>query len=66
MKEVEMFRKKFKCFNKDGVELWGDFNSLKTQQLAIKFKMCKEKPICEDEEVIKDWLKGKYILILYN
>ena len=61
-----MFRKKFKCFDKDSVEIWGDYNSYKTQQLAIKFKMCEGKPICEDKEDIIEWLKGKYILILYN
>ena len=28
--------------------------------------MCKNKTICESEENIRQWLRGKYILLLYN
>ena len=64
--EVQLFRNKFKCFKKSSVELWGDFNSARAQQLTVKFKMCEGKSICESKENIREWLKGKYILLLYN
>ena len=38
--EVETFKKKFKCVDKKYLEIWGDYNSAKAQQLAFKFKMC--------------------------
>ena len=60
------FRKKFKCIKKEDLVTWGDYNSASAQQIAIKFKMCVNKTICESEENIREWIKGKYILLLYN
>ena len=37
--EMLTFRKKFKCVDREELVIWGDFNSKKAQQLAIKFKM---------------------------
>ena len=56
--EVQLYRKKFKCFKKESAELWGDFNSARAQQLTVKFKMCKsEEPgVCESEANIREWL----------
>lgn len=34
-------------------------------QLAVRFKMC-EGEGCESEEAIREWLKRKYIVIIYN
>ena len=45
--------------------IWGDYNSKKAQQISIKFKMC-EGDGCESEDNIKEWLKGKFIVLLYN
>lgn len=28
--------------------------------------MCEGKPICKTEREIRDWLSGKYIVLLYN
>ena len=75
-----MFRKKFKCVPNKDLNIWGDYNSKKAQQLAYKFKFCQEKDDegnivlgrdgnpkkCESEEDIRTYLRGKYILLLYN
>ena len=45
--------------------IWGNYNSVKAQQIAIKFKMCTGDG-CDSEEEIRNWLKKKYIYILYN
>ena len=48
------------------MKVWGDYNSAKAQQLAIKFKMCEGRADCESEASTREWLRGKYILLLYN
>ena len=66
LNEVKTNRKKFKCINKADLEIWGDYNSKSAQQIAIKFKMCEGYDYCEKKEDIREWLRGKYILLLYN
>lgn len=63
--EVTTWKKKFKCIDEKDMVIWGDYNSPKAQQLSVKFKMC-EGDGCEDEEVIKKWLAGKFIILLSN
>lgn len=48
------------------MEIWGDYNSAKAQQIAISFKMCEGLPNCESKETIREWLRGKYIVLIYN
>ena len=66
--EVMTYRKKFKCISKEDTVIWGDYNSAKTQQLAIRFRMCEggEANGCKKEEEIRDWLRRKYIVLMYN
>ena len=35
-------------------------------QVAVNFRMCVGKSICKSEREIRDWLSGKYIVLLYN
>lgn len=60
------YKKKFKCIDRDELTIWGDYNSAAAQQLAIKFKFCEGHDYCETPEKIREWLRGKYILLLYN
>ena len=50
------------------MSIWGDYNSVKGQQLAIRFRMCEGGPEkgCESEENIRKWLQRKFIVIIYN
>ena len=71
-KEVETWKKKFKCIPRKDIVIWGDYNSAKAQQIAVKFEMCdstKERfagVTCESQQDIQNWLKRKFIIILYN
>ena len=65
MGELLTYRDKFRCIDADDLQIWGDYNSAKAQQLAIRFKMCQGEG-CESEENIREWLKRKYIVIVYN
>ena len=64
--EILTYRKKFKCINRKDLSIWGDYNSAKAQQIAIKFKMCEGRPDCESVEATREWLRGKFIILLYN
>ena len=61
-----MWKKKFKCANKEEYEIWGDFHSGKAQELKINFKMCYGLPDCKTEEEIKHWLSDMYIVMVYK
>ena len=66
--EFNTYRKKFKCIDNDSMIIWGDYNSKKAQQISIKFKMCEGGIAngCETKDNILEWLKGKFIVLLYN
>ena len=63
---MDFYQKKFKCPNPDQVKIWGDYNSLATQQLSVRFRMCVGHDYCESEENIREWLKRKFVLIAFN
>lgn len=48
------------------LELWGDYNSSKGQQLIFSFKMCTGHDYCKKETEIREWLRGKFIVVLHN
>ena len=65
---MDTYRKKFKCVDPEDLIIWGDYNSRRAQQLAVKFKICDGGPAngCKEKEEILEWIKGKYIVLLYN
>ena len=65
LQEVITWKKKFKCIDKEQLSIQGDYNSSKAQQLFFGFKMC-EGEGCKTQEEIREWLKGTYIVLLYN
>ena len=70
-KEFENDAKRFypvlQCLTNDDAELMGNYNSAAGKQLVITFEICRDKPgVCKDEDVIKLWLKRKFLLILEN
>lgn len=64
--EVKIWKNKFKCVDREQQVIWGDYNSVKAQQIAISFKMCQNETYCESKETILEWLQGKYIVLVYN
>ena len=65
MNEVKTWKKKFKCPNRDQLQLWGDYNSAKAQNLVINWRWCSGDN-CAPVEEARDWLRNKYIVLLYN
>ena len=65
-KEVEIYSRKFKCIDPRDTVIWGDYNSEQAMQIAIKFRMCEGESHCRSRDEIRDWLSGKYIVLLYN
>ena len=64
--EVNTYRKKFKCIDAEHQRIWGEYDSAMAMQLAVKFHMCKGHSYCKSEREIRDYLSGKYIVLLYN
>lgn len=64
--EVKTYSKKFKCIDNEHMRVWGDYNSAMAMQIAVKFHMCEGKSICKSESEIREWLSGKYIVLLHN
>ena len=67
MVDTKRFFGKLQCLKNDDAELMGDFNSSVGKQFVIAFEVCRNKPgICKNEEVIMNWLKRKFLLVLEN
>mmetsp|Transcript_10769 Transcript_10769/g.13475 ORF Transcript_10769/g.13475 Transcript_10769/m.13475 type:complete len:260 (+) Transcript_10769:65-844(+) len=64
--EVQIYKKKFKCINKESLTIWGDYNSAKAMQLSVKFHMCSGHSYCKSKDEIREWISGLYIVLLYN
>lgn len=63
---IKLWQKKFKCAKPADYEIWGAYSSEVAQQLAISFKMCTGRPDCHSEADIRDWISGKYIVLVYH
>ena len=68
--DLEVYKKKFKCARRDEYEIWGDYSSAAAQQFAFNFRMCEGTTasgvLCHPKEDILEWLKAKYIVVVYN
>ena len=64
--EVQRYKKKFKCAPAEDLEIWGDFNSVRSQVIEVNFVKCDGHVECKSESEIRDWMREKYILLVYN
>lgn len=64
--EVKTYQDKFKCIDQEELFIWGDYNSAMAMQLRVSFLMCQGHDYCKSKEEIREWLMGKYIVLLYN
>ena len=64
--DFNTYRNKFKCIDEDNLVIWGNYNSGMAMQLAVKFHMCSGHEYCKTKDEIRDWLSGKYIVLLFN
>ena len=63
---LKTWKNRFKCMDDKNISLWGDYNTEKAQNLMVMFEMCEGRADCKSEEEIRDWLKQKFIVLLYN
>ena len=64
---VTTWKKKFRCMKPEDIEIWGDYNSEKAQQITIKLEKCHGYDYCEkNETAIQEWISGKYIVLVYR
>ena len=66
--EVKTWKKKFRCTNEKNLVIYGDYNSAKAQQFVIKFAFCdaSERSDCHSREETQEWLRRKFIILLYR
>ena len=52
----------------ESLELYGDFNTANTKILFLSFESCDPtiRKTCKNENEVKEWLKKKYLVIVYN
>lgn len=57
-----------RCFDKDSVAIFGDFNTSKANHLMVTFEKCvpTETVKCKSEEAIEKFLSESYILVVEN
>ena len=67
---LDTYWPKFKCIkNPDGLQMWGNFDSLEAQNFQLAFVMCNQATSsvpCKSAEEIKRWMSKKYIIMLLN
>jgi hypothetical protein len=58
---------KLHCMD-ESLELWGDFNTANAKLLFLSFDKCDPtvRTTCKNETEVKEWLKKKYLVIVYN
>ena len=68
--EVAFYSKKFLCVDKEDYSLYGDYNSARAQQFNVQFLRCNAEDHpdvdCASEEEITEFIRNKFMLILYN
>ena len=68
MEVIRTKQKSFKCYDPSDVGIWGDYNSAKAQQLVVQFHACEsdDPGYCKSESEITEYMRGKYILLVFN
>ena len=61
-----MYKNKMKCIKPEDYIVWGDYNSVKAQQINVVFRLCEGHAYCESKEEILKWLSGKFVVLVYN
>ncbi len=64
--QVKTLKDSLRCIKEEDMQVWGDSESLESQQIAVTFKLCQGYTYCEKYENILNWLSGKYIVLVQN
>ena len=67
---IELYQKKFLCFEREALRARGDFHSKSARTLQFQLKRCVNSTdsdiVCKSNEEITEFMKGKYMLLMSN
>jgi hypothetical protein len=68
MYDLERERKKFMCPDEDQISIYGQYDMEKGQHFSAVLRTCQDggDVECASESEIKDWLRGKFIVLIFN
>lgn len=46
--------------------LYGDYNSPRARLIELQLEMCLDKPYCKSKDEITEFMRDKYLILLYN
>jgi hypothetical protein len=54
--------------NDEELSIYGDFQAAAAKVIVAYFEKCdpKDRPTCKTDAEVNAWLKGKYLVFLYN
>lgn len=66
IKNVKKYRNKFLCIDKEQMKLNGDWNSETARMIIVRLRICLGASYCRSPEIIKEFIRGKYLVLLHN
>ena len=63
---VDLYANKFDCVPEKDLRISGDWNSNSGKSLYAVFNKCSGSDDCKSEEEIEEFLRGAYVMVLYN
>ena len=66
LNQLKNYHKKFRCTAKEEMKVFGDWNSKFARLIDITLTKCTGHTYCKTENEIKDWLKNKFFVLMYN
>ena len=68
--DLEMYLPSFRCIkDHKNSDIWGNYSTGNARSLIIVFEKCDrsvEGNECAEESTIKNWMQGRYLLIVEN
>ena len=46
--------------------LYGDYNSPEARLIQLKLEICLDKPICKPQDEIMEFMRNKFLVLLFN
>ena len=71
-KDLQTYASRLRCLTspEKQLEIWGNYDTTKTSNLLTVFDRCNPNDntgvVCQSDEKIEEWLKGKYFLTIMN
>ena len=59
-------KNEYVCVDKEELHIYGDYNSVTTRVIEMQLVKCTGFDYCAKDEIIRDFLRNKFLLFLYN